>query len=183
MPSLLRIGHDHTKIFCKDSPLPSLPSPQTLPYSQESKQQLPKRMPTLFHGSAHWNATQRRAAALLALHLDTEHVITDLPSSPSWLRSLGPSLYLQVRKRATPTYLLWGYPSYKVIKKKYNILHKLNWKLVYGIKLKQREGKGGVWGKLQLQNNKHNCRLRLPQMQKRQHYLYRPNYKELKLPD
>lgn len=139
MPSLLRIGHDHTKIFCKDSPLPSLPSPQTLPYSQESKQQLPKRMPTLFHGSAHWNATQHRAAALLALHLDTEHVITDLPSSPSWLRSLGPSLYLQVRKRATPTYLLWGYPSYKVIKKKYNILHKLNWKLVYGIKLKQRE--------------------------------------------
>lgn len=108
MSSLLRIGHDHTKIFCKDSPLPSLPSPQPLPYSQESKQQLPKRMPTLFHGSAHWNATQRRAAALLALHLDTEHVITALPSSPSWLRSLGPSLYLQVRKRAMPTYVLCG---------------------------------------------------------------------------
>lgn len=113
MSSLFRVGHNHMKIFCRDSPLTSLPSPQPLPYSQESKQQLPKRMPTLFHGSAHWNATQRRAAALLALHLDTEHVITALPSSPSWLRSLGPSLYLQVRKRATPTYLLRCYPSYK----------------------------------------------------------------------
>lgn len=122
--SLLRIGHDHTKIFCKDSPLPSLPSPQPLPYSQESKQQLPKCMPTLFHGSAHWNATQRRAAALLALHLDTEHVITALPSSPSWLRSLGPSLYLQVRKRAMPTYVLWGCPSYKANFFTYGILHK-----------------------------------------------------------
>ena len=118
MSSLLRTGHDHTKIFCKDSPLPSLPPPQPLPYSQESKQQLPKRMPTLFHGSAHWNATQRRAAALLALHLETEHVITALPSSPSWLHSLGTSFYLQVRKRAMPTYLLWGYPSYKA-----NFLH------------------------------------------------------------
>lgn len=113
MSRLLRIGHDHTKIFCKDSPLPLLLSPQPLPYSQESKQQLPKHMPTLFHRSAHWNATQRRAAALLALHLDTEHVITALPSSPSWLHSLCPSLYLQVRKCVMPTYSQWGYPSYK----------------------------------------------------------------------
>lgn len=118
MSSLFRKGHDHTKIFCKDSPLPSLPSPQPLPYRQESRQQLPKHMPTLFHGSAHWNATQRHAAALLALHLETEHVITALPSSPSWLRSLGTSLYLQVRKHAMPTYLLWSHPSYKA-----NFLH------------------------------------------------------------
>ena len=136
MPSLLRIGHDHTKIFCKDSPLPSLPPPQPLPYSQESKQQLPKRMPTLFHGSAHWNATQRRAAALLALHLETEHVITALPSSPSWLHSLGTSLYLQVRKRAMPTYLLWGYPSYKANFFTYGILYKQNRRLLHRIKLK-----------------------------------------------
>lgn len=116
MCSLLRTGHNHMKIFCKDSPLPSLPSPQPLPYSQASKQQLPKRMPTLFHGSAHWNATQRRAAALLALHLETEHVITALPSSPSWLCSLGTSLYLQVRKTLQCQLTCYGgYPSYKAL--------------------------------------------------------------------